>query len=121
MRPFWLILIALVIFQPEGTMLFSKRVPLVASQIHPPASLLPTTTPEPLREPKYAAAQVAPGGIGMIAVTPAAVPMNACSAPPPFVPDPATCPRLLIAKPEELLQPLGSGINVVPETLPMSA
>jgi hypothetical protein len=71
MRPFWLIPAASYMVHPEGTKLLRSRVPFVASQIQPPASLSPTTTPELLRQPAPTAdpAWPAPAGAG-IAATP---------------------------------------------------
>ena len=64
MSPLLLMLIPLVTFQPGGTKLFRSRVPLVGSQIHAPASLWPTTTPELFSDPEEAV--VAPDGKGQV-------------------------------------------------------
>ena len=46
MRPLLLMLIAFAMLQLAGTRGFSSLVPFTELQIHPPASLVPTTTPE---------------------------------------------------------------------------
>jgi hypothetical protein len=74
--PFWLILKAESIVQPEGARVLKSLVPFTASQIHPPASLEPTTCPPLFKEAKPTLVVLAAGGKG-IAVLPAVVPMKA--------------------------------------------
>ncbi len=113
---------ALDTLHPAGIRPVSSWVPPEALQIHPPASLMPTTTPELLMEPNDTQAEVAPAGRG-ITVAPEVVPMNARLLPSPFTfsPNPATWPESLIASPYDEPQPAGKGITVLPDVVPMNA
>src|SRR5580692_9156128 len=75
MRPFWLMLIALEMVQPEGTVVLRTRIPVEALQTHaPPYSLVPITTPESFIA--LAPELLNPTEIGGINVTPDWVPIN---------------------------------------------
>lgn len=120
-RPLLLMLSASVTFQPDDApiRLFRSRVPSVVSQIHPPASLQPTTDPRSLSEPKESTSLVAPEGNG-IALLPEAVPIKARSTK-FWKPSPATCPESFNAAPAAPLHPAGNGIAAIPAAVPINA
>src|SRR5271168_894528 len=105
------------------TRLFRSWVPAEAFQIHPPASLVPTTIPLSLTHPCINSANVAPVGSGIV-MLPEVVPINAWELLPfPVQMAPTTWPESLTAQTSTSapLHPAGNGINVLPEGVPINA